>query len=781
MLIVLVFAFVVCAGGIVATYLYEDRAHILLWRVCAGTVTGLSVCALACFVAALAVGLNLLSIIFGTLVACAPLLLLTQTVWRSRVLADWRELVRSLRHHTLAPNRRTLVYGACLLAATVLVWTVCAKVMYTNAAGDILTGFDNNLGDLPFHTGMITGFASGKNIPPMHPEMAGVRLTYPFLVNFLTAIFVTLEANLEQSFFVVNLLLLASLVGLLYFWARELTGESSAGIITVAIVLLSGGFGWTMLAGDMHASSKGLFELLAALPHNYTITNAGAAVSGSGTSGYRWGNALTVLLVPQRGLLLGVPLAFVIFTLLWRVISAGNADDGEAVDGQRLNQSRVEDGHRFAWFDLSMDARRMIAAGMVAGLLPLSHAHTFGVVMIVAAWLALVFWQPRVWIWFFAVASVIALPQIAWAVAGSSTRAGDFLAWQFGWDREGENVFWFWLKNTGVFIPLLAVSLVWLWNDRRARSAAQSSNQAAVSKRARKNQQAKDQAAKNRSVVASGKHRAAKKADVVKSEQAIDDARIINAQKNDAGISEAQLSVGTIAAASPSASLNLSQRLSSRRALSWQRGLLLYYAPFALFFIAPNLFKMSPWIWDNIKVLFYWFLASAPLVAWLIVRLWRAGSVWKVPAVALLILLTLSGALDVWRAGFTNAAEQQIFTDEGQNFASILERVSAPRAVIANAPTYNHPVLLSGRQSVMGYAGHLWSQGLKYDEREAELERIYAGATDAPELLRKYNVQFIVFSPMEAAQMPLLNEEYFKRYEKVGEVGEYRIYKITQP
>ncbi len=52
--------------------------------------------------------------------------------------------------------------------------------------------------------------------------------------------------------------------------------------------------------------------------------------------------------------------------------------------------------------------------------------------------------------------------------------------------------------------------------------------------------------------------------------------------------------------------------------------LLLFYLPFTLCFIIPNFVKMAPWIWDNIKVLYYWWLASAPVVALLLAKLWRA-------------------------------------------------------------------------------------------------------------------------------------------------------------
>jgi hypothetical protein len=77
------------------------------------------------------------------------------------------------------------------------------------------------------------------------------------------------------------------------------------------------------------------------------------------------------------------------------------------------------------------------------------------------------------------------------------------------------------------------------------------------------------------------------------------------------------------------------------------RRLLLFYLPFTLCFIVPNFLKMAPWIWDNIKVLYYWWLASAPLVALLLAKLWEGGRIRKVAAALLFVVVTLAGALDV--------------------------------------------------------------------------------------------------------------------------------------
>ncbi len=102
----------------------------------------------------------------------------------------------------------------------------------------------------------------------------------------------------------------------------------------------------------------------------------------------------------------------------------------------------------------------MIAAGVAAGLLPLVHAHSFVAVMAMAGCLALLQIRWREWITFFAVASVIAIPQLLWSTMHSAVDAGSFFAWEVGWDHGQENPVCFWFKNTGVFIPLLLTAVL---------------------------------------------------------------------------------------------------------------------------------------------------------------------------------------------------------------------------------------------------------------------------------------------------------------------------------
>jgi len=188
---------------------------------------------------------------------------------------------------------------------------------------------------------------------------------------------------------------------------------------------------------------------------------------------------------------------------------------------------------------------------------------------------------------------------------------------------------------------------------------------------------------------------------------------------------------------------------------------------------------LAPWIWDNIKVLFYWWLASAPLVALLLARLWRQGGLKRAIALTLFVCVTLAGALDL-SAIVLRSGRYEVFNAEGIKFAELIKQKTAPRAMVLHAPVHNHPVFLTGRRSLMGYPGHVWTHGLEFAPRESEIRRVYAGAPDAAAILRKYGVAYVVVSPLERHIMNV-NEQFFSKFEIVGEVGAFRLYKITQP
>ncbi|MDT5269011.1 MAG: hypothetical protein QOH49_1197 [Acidobacteriota bacterium] len=724
----LLLALAAIAGATVLTYSYDRDANI--WsRLCAGVCLGFAALGLVGFVLASMLGMGPAALALAAAVCGLPLLLLLRRGWRGDVAADIREGL-SIVSRALSGKGGAGVLVFYIVAA-LLFWFVYARAMYQTPDG-IFTGVDTNLGDMPFHLAVVTGFAHGENFPPQHPEFAGVRLTYPFVVDFVAAMFVRAGATLERALFWQNFTMMMALVGLLHRWALKLTRERLAALFVPALVLLSGGFGWLVFLREAASSGQGVFAMLGGLEHDYTRAYPG----------FEWGNAVTALFVTQRSILLGVAVALVVWTLWWQASEKaegrrqkakegseegtraaevesrsvgkkkikGKAGKGKAARGSsakgELEDEEVAADNSFAFSLHPFALRQMIAAGVVAGLMPLVHAHSFVVMMLMGACMALAqgvavlfsksdegeearaeapvrarvwaVWRP--WVLFAVAASVLAVPQMFYATRESAVNAGQFFGWEFGWAHGQTNVVWFWIKNTAVFIPLLVAALAW----------------------------------------------------------------------RGAGVS---------------------------------RRLLFFYLPFVLCFVVPNVYRLSPWVWDNIKVLLYWWIASTPLLALVLARLWRRGGAWRAAAVVLLFMQTAAGGLDVWRAA-SGTVERRSFDPAGVAFAEVIKRETSPRALILHAPTYNDPVYLTGRRTFLGYPGHVWSHGIDYTPREAELKRIYSGSADAPALIERAGIEYVVVGPLEREELRKdglnVNESFFERYRKVGEAGGYRLYK-TKP
>jgi hypothetical protein len=368
----------------------------------------------------------------------------------------------------------------------------------------------------------------------------------------------------------------------------------------------------------------------------------------------------------QRSLLLGVTLSIIVWTLWWRVI--GDEADHPSADTPPK---------RHAW-SKPLQSNHMIAAGAIAGLLPLAHTYSFMVMIGMGACLALLFRQLLAWTTFFVVALMVAAPQLLFLFHNSALHAANFWGWHWGLYLSGNNFLWFWILNTGLSIPLLAIAALW-----RGRTP-------------------------------------------------------------------------TI-----------------------PHPLLRFYLPFTLCFIVPNLIRLAPWRWDNLKVMVYWYIASAPLIAMLFARLWRGNNLIRLAAPALFSSLILAGSLDVWRV-VSNVSENKVYDQEGMAFAEMIVKSTPPHALILHVPNYNHVVFLTGRRSLLG--GHLFSHGINYASRTADIQRIFAGAADADALIQRYKIEYIVIEPLEPATLPFdkqlfaINEPFFEQYPLIAQLGKYRLY-----
>ncbi len=173
---------------------------------------------------------------------------------------------------------------------------------------------------------------------------------------------------------------------------------------------------------------------------------------------------------------------------------------------------------------------------------------------------------------------------------------------------------------------------------------------------------------------------------------------------------------------------------------------LAFLAPATLIFIFACFVKTAPWEWDNLKLIIWAYLIMLPFLWSELISRWpmplRAGAIAALFASG---IISLYGGLVSNPSGFD-------FTDRAE-----LDTVGAALRKIprdgryAAYPTYNHPLLLQGRRVVMGYPGHLWTQGFDYSETEKKLNSLMRGAPDWRMQARALGARYLFWGRLEKA------------------------------
>ncbi len=601
-----------------------------------GVVIGLGVIAWVGFLLALLCGLNWLSIGLTIVILC--------------VVGFF------FRPSPVSFQRPNFNFYSCLYYGSWIVFFswLFGRVISIEPDG-LYTAPANNYGDLGFHFSVVTSFADGDNFPPHNPIYQGLKFTYPFLIDFLSAFFHRAGADWATSFFIPNLILALALVGLIEILTEKLTQNILAARIAPVLFFFSGGAGFLYALRDKFASQLSWLDFVLHLPQSYTKNDP---------LNLQWGNMLTTLLVPQRSLLFGFPVFAMIVILWW-----------EALGEREMERKSDRKKERFSFASLFRSfppspRRFFLFAGILTGSLPLLHAHGFFSVIIVSAVMALVFFSWD-WLAFFVPAGILSLPQALW-LSGTGTRSSLFKL-NFGWAHGESPMLKFYAINFGIFLVALAIALV--FTNARARR---------------------------------------------------------------------------------------------------------FYWPFLLCWIVPNVVLLAPWSWDNIKVLAYWFLLSVPFIAFLLAKILQSKKLYFAPlALVLFVMLTLSGALDVFR-GMTSIERVQLFGVPELHVAELIKQKTPPHALMLCAPIHNSVLALTGRQMLMGYPGHLWSHGINFEAREKEIRAIFKGEPEAEDLLQKNNVDYVVISAIEILNYEANGEFFAEKFPLVIEAEGFRVYNVKE-
>jgi hypothetical protein len=176
-----------------------------------------------------------------------------------------------------------------------------------------------------------------------------------------------------------------------------------------------------------------------------------------------------------------------------------------------------------------------------------------------------------------------------------------------------------------------------------------------------------------------------------------------------------------------------------------------WFAPMWVWFVVPNVVVLQPWVWDNTKFFIFWVLLGSAVAGGVLAGMLRRGRLTTVAAVVALVLLGLSGTLDLMRASDFSVSSVQFTDPGGLKVAEWARHNTSPTAVFAVADEHNSPIpTLAGRRELIGYPAWLWTYGLAdYVQKGEADKRILNGDPAALELARKYGIDYVMIGPQE--------------------------------
>ena len=318
-----------------------------------------------------------------------------------------------------------------IAAAMVLCTVILSSHTLYERDGALYTG-QCTYGDMAMHIGFITSLAEQQSFPPFYSILPSEKLCYPFLCDSISASLYLLGTGLRAAYIIPMLFALMNVFTGAMILCGSICRKKGAAQIAWVLFFLCGGFGTLYFFGDYTFSD--LFTGFYNTPTNLTNENI------------RWVNVIADMLIPQRATLFGWS---ILFACLWM-----------------LYMAVFEDKERL-W----------LPAGILGGLLPMVHTHSyFALGLTAACWLVASLirdgWNRRWlkgWLLFGLPAVIIAAPQVFYWTLDSVSGNGQFLRLNLDWvNGFGENWLLFWVKNVGPVFIIFPLAYIFASREKKA-------------------------------------------------------------------------------------------------------------------------------------------------------------------------------------------------------------------------------------------------------------------------------------------------------------------------
>jgi len=306
-------------------------------------------------------------------------------------------------------------YLISLLTFTILLSIANLNTIKFDSQGNLVAML-HCWGDYASHLSYIFYLSNQIPLTLNNPLLVNHKLSYPFLIDFLSAVMYKGGLNYVISIILVNIILTISLISIIYLFAKEFTKSELCGLFALILFFLNGNFGFLFALG------KDLKEIF--FPTSFYSINHKTLF---------WGNTISCFFLPQRGFIWGMAISVSIYLILLK----------ELFLSETISKSSL---------------RNLFLSGIFLGSLPLIHTSSF----LVLVFVSIIFFLYRIkkeWMYFLIPTIVFALPQILYLIKEHTLRTFRF---QIGWEINSYNllsILLFWIYNLGVIFFLILTGI----------------------------------------------------------------------------------------------------------------------------------------------------------------------------------------------------------------------------------------------------------------------------------------------------------------------------------
>jgi hypothetical protein len=198
--------------------------------------------------------------------------------------------------------------------------------------------------------------------------------------------------------------------------------------------------------------------------------------------------------------------------------------------------------------------------------------------------------------------------------------------------------------------------------------------------------------------------------------------------------------------------------------------------PFQFVFVATHVFSFQYEVWDNMKLLTYWYLVSVIGIVWLLRKIINSHRyVIALLVVPIFFLLIFSGLIDATNILRFESNKYRLFSTTDLKRAREISQLIGSQDVVLTAPYNSSLTVLMGRQVFLGLEYWVRTAGFDSSERVSVVENIYEGSTEAQTLIHEYDIGYILVGKTEK-KIYTVNYEFLNRYRKIHEDPEVTIY-----